>query len=99
MSTPTAEPSRSIALPWGQGGRGAPPRWPPPPAEPSRSIALPWGQGPPLRLEVPEAWELADVAWPDLSEPLNDYPTALDRALEASEGGLTIESAIGPGST
>jgi hypothetical protein len=67
--------------------------------EPARSIALPWGHGPPLRLEVPESWVLADVAWPDLSAPLDDYPTALARAFEAPEGGLTIESAIGPGST
>jgi hypothetical protein len=67
--------------------------------EPARSIALPWGQGPPLRLAVPETWELADVAWPDLSGPLDDYSASLARALDEPEGGLTIGSAVGPGST
>jgi lactate racemase len=70
-----------------------------PSTEPAGSIALPWGQGSPLRLEVPEAWEMAGVAWPDLSGPLDDYPAALARAIEAPEGGLTVESAVGPGST
>ena len=57
-----------------------------PSTEPARSIALPWGQGSPIRLEVPESWVLADVFWPDLSAPLDDYPAALARALEAPEG-------------
>jgi lactate racemase len=62
-------------------------------------ILLPWGQGLPFPLELPESWELANVAWPDLSSPLEDYPAALTRALDEPEGGLKIDSNIGAGST
>jgi hypothetical protein len=62
-------------------------------------ILLPWGQNPPLPLELPRSWDLADVAWPDLSSPLGDYPTALARALDEPEGGLKIESLVSDNST
>jgi nickel-dependent lactate racemase len=63
------------------------------------SIALPWGGGPPLPLEIPQSWEVADVAWPDLSSPLDDYPAALARALDEPEGGLGLDSIAKPGAT
>ncbi|WP_435011524.1 lactate racemase domain-containing protein [Tundrisphaera lichenicola] len=66
-----------------------------PSTEPSPSIALPWGEGPPLPLEIPRTWDLADVSWPDLSGALDDYPTALSRALDEPEGGQGIASAAG----
>jgi hypothetical protein len=63
------------------------------------AILLPWGQGSPLSLELPENWEVADVAWPNLSNPLEDYPASLARALDEPEGGLTIDSIVRAGST
>src|SRR5947209_3847322 len=69
--------------------------------DPRRPISLPWGDGPPLPLAIPGHWDVADVAWPDLSGALDDYPSALNRALDRPEGGLGI--GIGafarPGST
>jgi lactate racemase len=63
------------------------------------SISLPWGGGPPLPLEIPETWEVADIARPDLSEPLDDYPAALSRALDQPEGGFKIDAVAKPGAT
>ncbi len=42
---------------------------------------------------------MADVAWPNLSNPLSDYEATLRRALDTPEGGLTIDSIVRPGST
>jgi hypothetical protein len=70
-----------------------------PSTEPRPSIVLPWGPGPALRLDLPEGWEVADVARPDLSDPLDDYPAALRRALDRPEAGLTLASILRPGST
>ena len=63
------------------------------------SISIPWGQGPPLALEIPDAWNIADVAWPDLSGALDDYPAVLEGALDQPEGGLGLDSLLRPGST
>ena len=61
--------------------------------------AIPWGQGPPLRLQPPQAWDLADSFAPDLAGPVVDYPTALRGALNAPVGGRAIESLVRPGSS
>jgi hypothetical protein len=62
-------------------------------------IPLPWGQEAPLLLQTPDPWELADVAWPDLSNPLADYPASLAQAIDEPVGGLSIESIVRAGST
>ncbi len=62
-------------------------------------VLVPWGPGPPIPLELPERWDIASVAWPDLADPLVDYPTALIRALDEPVDGLTIDSIVRPGST
>ena len=60
---------------------------------------LPWGRGPALGLEIPEGWEVVDIARPDLSGALDDYPAALRRALDEPEGGLGIDRIAKPGTT
>ncbi|WP_435015354.1 lactate racemase domain-containing protein [Tundrisphaera sp. TA3] len=62
-------------------------------------ILLPWGGGPPLPLEIPPAWPIVDVARPDLSSPLDDYPAALAEALDHPEGCPPLSSMVGLGST
>jgi lactate racemase len=59
-------------------------------------IAIPWGEGGSLALELPLGWR-ADVTWPDLDGALDDYPAALEAALDAPEGGERIEQGAGPG--
>jgi hypothetical protein len=56
-------------------------------------IAIPWGAGPPLVLDLPQAWPGPGVALPDLSGRLDDYPRALEHALD----GAPVDA--GPGST
>ncbi len=55
-----------------------------------RSITIPWGPEGSLDLRLPAAGPIAladvDVVWPDLSGPLDDYPGALEHALEAPVG-------------
>ncbi len=68
-------------------------------AESRRSISLPWGDGPPLPLAIPEHWDVADVARPDLAGAIDDYPSALARALDEPEGGMRIDDLARPGST
>ena len=70
-----------------------------PSTEISTPIDLPWGGGPPLRLEVPERWDRVDVAWPNLTQSLDDYPTALSRALDEPEGGPRLDALAKAGST
>ena len=70
-----------------------------PSTEPRRAISLPWGEGPALPLALPERWEVADVAWPDLSGALDDYPSALARALDEPEGNLGIDGFARSGAT
>jgi len=62
-------------------------------------IAIPWGGESPLLLEIPGDWKVADVAWPDLSNPLDDYPTALTRALDEPLGILPVDAFLKSGST
>ena len=62
-------------------------------------IAIPWGAGPPFLLDFPEDWEVLDVARPDLSGPLDDYPAALARALDQPEAGLKLDAIARPGAT
>jgi lactate racemase len=70
-----------------------------PSTETRPSISIPWGGGGPLRLEIPDTWKVDDVAWPDLSDPLDNYPAALREALDRPEGGLSLDSTLRPGST
>jgi lactate racemase len=62
-------------------------------------ISLPWGEGPPLHIELPGRWDVADVASPDLSDPLEDYPASLARAIDEPEGGLKLGAIARPGAT
>jgi hypothetical protein len=48
-------------------------------------------------LELPPEWATAEVVWPDLSGAIADYPTALQRALDAPEGVARFEDQVGPG--
>ena len=61
-----------------------------PSTETRAAILLPWGPGSSLGLEIPDAWKVDDVAWPDLSDPLDDYPSALHAGRsDGLEGGLS----------
>jgi hypothetical protein len=62
-------------------------------------IPIPWGGGPPLDLRLPPGWEVVDVVDPNLSDPLDDYPGALDRALDDPGAVGLIAGATRPGST
>ena len=62
-------------------------------------ISIPWGSGDPIPLGLPETWEVADVAWPDLSGPLDDYPATLGHSLDEPEATLPVAAMAGPGST
>ena len=69
------------------------------PVGPGITTSLPWGDGPALPLLVPEAWDVVDVAWPDLKGRLDDYPAALRRAIDGAEGDSGLARMVGPGST
>ena len=71
---------------------------PTPPPGSKAPIPIPWGGGPPLDLRIPADWEVVDVAGPDLSGKLDDYPTALDRALD-EPGVIALIAAARPGAT
>src|SRR5690348_7199682 len=58
-------------------------------------VLVPWGRGAPLSVELPGGWPAPEVAWPDLSGALADYPAALEAALERP--GARFEA--GPGAT
>ncbi len=66
-----------------------------------RSITIPWGPEGSLDLRLPAAGPIAladvDVVWPDLSGPLDDYPGALEHALEAPVGSARLEQHLAPG--
>ena len=49
----------------------------------SAELTIPWGDEAPFRLDPPPHWSIADVAEPDLSGPVADYPAALRDALVA----------------
>ena len=69
------------------------------PPETRPSIAIPWGPGASLPLEIPETWDVAGVAWPDLSGAIEDYPAALRHAIDQPEGELNIDEIVREGST
>ena len=60
---------------------------------------IPWGPGQPLRLQVPDRWQILDVVKPNLAGPLTNYPSGLCEALDVPEGGLTLGSLVGPGAS
>ncbi len=60
---------------------------------------IPWGGGPPLPLVLPDDWPSPEVFEPDLSGALDDYPAALEHALDAPIDGMRIEDHVGPGAT
>ncbi|AGA24715.1 lactate racemase domain-containing protein [Singulisphaera acidiphila] len=67
-----------------------------PSTESDAPVALPWGEAETLTLDLPQAWRsTAEVVWPDLTGGIDDYPAALEKALNAPEAGLQV----GPGST
>jgi hypothetical protein len=61
----------------------------------TQPLLIPWGNGPPQPLERPGHWPAPEVAWPDLSGALGDYPAALEAALDCP--GARLE--VGPGTT
>ncbi len=63
-----------------------------------RSLVVPWGEGETLSLSLPSNWQDVDVVWPDLEGVLNDYPTALARALDTPLGCPPVGQQVGPGS-
>ena len=65
----------------------------------SPTLSIPWGDsGGDLPIAWPEAWPGPDVARPDLSGILDDYPAELNKAIESPIEGPRIEDRIGPGS-
>ncbi|HKI16416.1 MAG TPA: lactate racemase domain-containing protein [Isosphaeraceae bacterium] len=66
-----------------------------------RSITIPWGPEGSLELRLPAGGLIAltdvDIVSPDLSDPLNDYPGALERALESPMGSDRLEQHLTPG--
>jgi hypothetical protein len=62
-------------------------------------IALPWGERDRLVLDWPAGWPAAEVARPDLSGAIADYPAALSRALDDPAGGPRLDDLAGPGRT
>lgn len=54
----------------------------------NRPLTIPWGPGEALDLRPPAGWRLADVAEPDLSGALGDYPGALAVAMDGMEPAL-----------
>jgi hypothetical protein len=58
---------------------------------------LPWGCNEQLVLELPPEWASAEVVWPDLSGAIADYPTALQRALDAPDAAARLDDQVEPG--
>jgi lactate racemase len=60
-----------------------------------RVISVPWGPDGSLDLALPPDEPIAgadiDVVWPDLSDPLTDYPSALEQALDSPVGMEKLE--------
>ena len=67
----------------------------------SRVISVPWGPDGSLDLTLPSDGPIAEadieVVWPDLSDPLADYPEALEQALDSPVGTEKLERHVGPG--
>jgi hypothetical protein len=66
-------------------------------------IPVPWGPDGSLDLRLPAAWPVAgasiEVIWPDLSGPLADYATALERALDSPVAAARLEHQVSRGTT
>jgi hypothetical protein len=66
-----------------------------------RRISAPWGAGESLALTLPatDPFIRADVEtfWPDVSDPLLDYPAALERALDSPVESARLEQLVAPG--
>jgi lactate racemase len=63
-------------------------------------ISVPWGPDGSLELTFPPAETFAadiEVVAPDLSDPLTDYPSALEQALDSPEGSARLEDLVAPG--
>ena len=71
------------------------------PVSPSGVISVPWGPDGSLDLTLPPDGPIAgadvDVVWPDLSDPLADYPGALEQALDSPVGSEQLERHVSPG--
>ncbi len=69
------------------------------PPRPGSSPVVPWGVSNSLALDLPETWPDPDVVRPDLGGALDDYPAALESALDRPEGGGRLERLVGPGTS
>jgi hypothetical protein len=62
---------------------------------------IPWGPEGSLELAFPATGPFAgaalDVVWPDLSGALDDYPTALEKAIDSPVQGSRLEEQVSPG--
>src|SRR4051794_35645675 len=67
--------------------------------ESTAPIVLPWGETEQLQLQIPPAWPILDVVRPDLAGPIDDYPAALRKALDAPGGAPPFEHELKAGST
>lgn len=67
----------------------------------SRVISVPWGANGSLDLTLPSDGPIGEadieVVWPDLSDPLADYPEALEQALDSPVETEKLERHVGPG--
>ena len=69
-----------------------------PPAGKDTPVNFPWGVGGSLELALPADWREVEVAWPDLSGTLDDYPSSLAAALDAPLGCPPVEAQVKAGS-
>ncbi len=60
----------------------------------SQRVSIPWGPHDSLDLDLPGAWNVLGVNWPDLSGPIDEYPGALDAALSEPLGMARIEELV-----
>jgi lactate racemase len=66
-----------------------------------RVIAVPWGPDGSLELVVPAdglfGGAEVDVVWPELTDPLADYPGTLEHTLDSPLGAESLEQMVRPG--
>ncbi len=60
-------------------------------------FTLPWGASDRINLSLPADWPAAEVVEPDLTDPIDDYPAALNSALDAPRGMSLLERHLRPG--
>jgi hypothetical protein len=65
-----------------------------------QSLRVPWGPDETLELAWPEGIPSVarDIVWPDLADPVRDYPASLSQALVAPEGSPPLENLVRAGS-